>query len=254
MHGNGTEWLDFDLPTPSYHAHSNKGYLLAYALDGFFGTKKNQEYLNDVIARFLITFKDYKPERLPYKPNITSLGTYLPKIYKLQEFQALKSISKKKCPQARADKFDDFVFWAIKLHCESLIEEYGIASYSQLREFTITNFPNHKKGISTPLCKCKSVWNWYDERDWKIPKRKKYNTDEELKELLMTRQERARANAQKKEAETKIKILNFLNSFESLDCKKKNGSWNASKIASFLNMKPHTVSKHLKALIGENND
>lgn len=246
MHGNGTEWLDFDLPTPSYHAHSNKGYILAYALHGYFGTIKNQEYLNDVIARFLITFKDYKPERLPYKPNITPAGTYLPKIYKLQEFQALKSISKKKCPQARADKFEDFVFWAIKLHCESLIEEYGIASYSQLREFTITNFPNHKKGISTPLCKCKSVWNWYDERDWKIPKRKKYNTDEELKELLMTRQERARANAVKREKESKAKVLNMITGLYADEFKKKSGAWHLGKIAEATKLTPKTVSKHIK--------
>lgn len=244
--GNGTEWLDYGLPTPSYHSHSNKGYILAYALDGYFSTIKNQDYLNDIIARFLITFKNEGIEQIRAKPNITNAGTYLPKIYRLKELQALKSISKKKCPQARADKFDDFVFWSIKFHCESLIQEQGVVAYNQLQDFATENFYNHKKGISTPIAKAKSIWHWYEERDWKIPNRKKYNTEEELKELYMTRQERARANAVKREKESKAKVLNMITGLYADEFKKKSGAWHIGKIAEAVKLNRDTVSKHIK--------
>jgi len=115
---------------------------------------------------------------------------------------------------------------------------------AEVQKIARSVYKYNKLGKNNIGVNSKGVWNW---NGWK-----KVNKTKE--EILMTRQERARANAQKKEAETKIKILNFLNSFESLDCKKKNGSWNASKIAGFLNMKPHTVSKHLKILTKGNND
>jgi len=234
------------LPTPSYHQNSMQGYILAYAIDGFFGTTKNQNYLNDIIARFLITFKESHIERIRAKPSIMNTGTYLPKIYRLKELQGLKSISKKKCPQARAEKFDDFVFWSIKLHCESLIKEQGVVAYNQLKDFAIENFYNHKKGLSTPIAKAKSIWNWYDNRNWIIPERKKYNTKEELEELKMTRQERARENAKLKAKRAKTKVLNATTGLMKNEYKKVNGTWNIAKIARELNMSINTIKKYLE--------
>jgi len=224
-----------------------RGYILAYAIDGFFGTAKNQNYLNDIIARFLITFKEYNIQRIRAKPNITNAGTYLAKIYRLKELQGLKSISKKKCPQARAEKFDDFVFWAIKFHCESLIKEQGLATFEQLYDFAFQSFENKEQ--STLKAKCRSVWKWYEEREWKIPARKKYNTKEELEGLKMTRQERARANAVKREKESKMKVINAVTGLYANELKKVNGSWSIVKIANFTKLTPKTVSKHLKAWI-----
>jgi len=170
MRGNGTEWIDVDLPTPSYHEHLTKGYLIAYALDGYFGTKANQNYLNDIIARFLVTFKNQKPYRILEKPSITPAGKYLAKAYKLKELHVLKSISTQKHAQTRADKFDDSVFWAIKFHCEDLISTQMIVTYEQLFYFATNNF-EHKE-VSTLRAKCRSIWNWYESRDWTIPTRK----------------------------------------------------------------------------------
>lgn len=176
---------------------------------------------------------------------MTNAGTYLPKIYQLKELQALKSVSKKKCPQARADKFDDFVFWSIKFHCESLIQEQGVVAYNQLQDFATENFYNHKKGISTPIAKAKSIWHWYEERDWKIPNRKKYNTEEELKELYMTRAEHAKKIHTKLANDTRKKVLNIITGMFADEYKKADGSWNVSKIAKDSNTSRNTVMKYL---------
>jgi hypothetical protein len=233
-----------DLPIPTYLEHLNKGYFIAYCLNGFFGTKKGKEYLNDIIARFLITFSKLEPLRIKEKPIIKDAGHYYAKIYKLKELQGLKSLSNKKLIPTRAEKFDDFVFWAIKLHCESLINTQGMATFEQLFYFALESFES--KETSTLRAKCRSIWNWYDERDWTIPKRNKYNTEEELKELLMTRQERARANAVKREKESKAKVINMITGLYADEFKKKSGAWHLRKIAEATKLTPKTVSKHLK--------
>jgi hypothetical protein len=124
--GNGTEWIDEGLPTPTYLEHINKGYLIAWAIDGYFGTQKATEYLNDIIARVLITFKDLKPKRQLYKPKFESASHYYPKIYKLQELKQLKSLRNKINAPTRANNFADHTFWAIKLYCEDLISSQNL--------------------------------------------------------------------------------------------------------------------------------
>jgi len=245
--GNGTEWIDEDLPIPTYHEIINKGYILAYALDGFFGTQNGSQYLNDIIARFLVTFRDFKPSRLPYKPKIEESGNYYPKIYKLRELSALRSLANKKLPRAAADKFEDFTFWAIKFYCEDLIRSQGMATAEQLINFAYNNFENRER--STLKAKCRSVWNWYDQRDWQLQessyKRKYKDNDEGLK---VTRQERALKNAKIAEERSRRKILNCINGLMADHYKKKSGSWHIGKIAADTGLTEKTVSKHLKEL------
>ena len=222
--------------------HINKGYLIAWAIEGYFGTQKGTEYLNDIIARVLITFKELKPERLCYKPKIESASHYFPKIYKLQELQKLKSLKKKIHSPTRADNFEDYVFWSIKLFCEDLIRSQGLPTFSQLADFAYSNF---NKDRSTLRAKCRSIFNWYEAKDWQLPKR---STTKTAKELKLTRQERARANTKAREEKAKTKVINAVTGLMSETYKKKSGSWNISKIAEDTKLNRRTVSKYIKEL------
>ena len=247
INGNGTEWIDQGLPTPTYHEHINRGYIIAYALDGYFGTNENTAYLNDIIARFLITFREYKPSRMPIPlrdPCINS-GTYLPKIYKLKELQALKSLANNKLPRAGADKFEDFTFWAIKFYCEDLIKSQGIPTADQLINFALSNFENKEQ--STLKAKCRSVWNYYEKRDWQLTTPYKRKCTEE--QYMATRQE----NIKKVHKNTAIKNRNKIKAvlddiFLQDDIKFKNGKYRVGKIAELTKMTRQSVSKYLKEM------
>ncbi len=243
MNGNGTEWIDEGLPIPSYLEHINKGYLIAWAIDGYFGTQKATEYLNDIIARVLITFRDLKPKRQLYKPRIENACHYLPKIYKLQELQNLKSIKNRKKAPTRADNFEDHVFWSIKLFCEDLIRAQGLPTFTQLEDFAYQNFQYKDK--STLRAKCRSIYNWYETTNWTLPYKRKTKTEEELK---LTRQERARANTKAREERARAKVTNAITGLMAETYKKKSGSWNVSKIAEDTNLNRRTVTKYIKEL------
>jgi len=237
------------LPTPSYLEHINHGYLLGYEIDGFFGTNKGSEYLNDIVARFLITFKDLRPQRLPYKPKkYAEAGHYYPKIYKLKELRNLKSLKKHIKAPVRADSFDDYMFWAIKLYCEDLIRSQGLVSYQQLEDFAYWNF--EEKERSTLRAKCRSIFNWYEARDWALPFQRKTKDD---KELFVTRQERARKNTEARARQAKAKVVNAITGLMSPDYQKKNGTWNKSKISKDLKISINTVTKYIKEYEHETN-
>ncbi len=251
MQGNGTEWIDVGLPTPTYHEHINRGYMIAYALDGYFGTAAGIEYLNDIIARWLITFQENKPERVTSSSSLrevhrhasTSTGTYLPKIYKLQELKALDSkTSRKKIPN-RADSFADIVFWSIKLYCEDLITAQGIVAYEQLETFAISNFID-KKDRSTLRAKCRSIWNYYNQRDWKLPKAYK---KKDKGEVMATRQEHIEQVNKNREIKNRNKIKAILDDIFLQDSIKfKNGKYRIGEIAKIAEVHRETVSKYLK--------
>lgn len=245
MNGNGTEWIDNGLPTPTYHELINRGYILAYALDGFFGTQNGSQYLNDMIARFLVTFKDLSPQRVCYAPEITNYGTYLPKIYKLKELQALKSLQTRKMIPSRADSFQDIVFWAIKLYCEDLITVQGIVGYEQLEDFAIGNFIE-RKDRSTLKAKCRSIWNYYSEKEWKLTQSYKKKPQGEV---MATRTEHIKQVNENRCIKNKNKIIAVLQDIFLQDqIKMKNGKYKITAIAELTGIHRETVSKYLKEL------
>ena len=248
MHGNGTEWIDQGLPQPTYHEHINIGYIIAYALDGYFGTAQGTEYLNDIIARFLISFRECKPTRVPSRrptasfSSCTRSGTYSPRIYKLRELQALKSLSSNKLPRATADKFDDFTFWAIKFHCEDLIKSQGIPTADQLIDFALSNFEG--KEHSTLKAKCRSVWNYYEQRNWTIPAP---YTKKPKDEVMATRLEHIEQVNKNRVIKNQNKIKTVLDDiFLQDDIKFKNGKYRIGKIAEIAEVHRETVTKYLK--------
>ncbi len=177
MSGNGSEFLDYKLPTPSYLEHygGSGGYAVAWLIDGKFHTLKGQAFLNDVIARFSISFADLSPKRLPYKPNYQKSNKeahILNKAYSLKSFSTrLKSIQTKKEIPQRAEAFEDLIFWAIKLFAEDLIREYKIIPYQLLEDFAVNQFL-YKKDLSTLRAKSRNIFNWYEKRNFEIKEKK----------------------------------------------------------------------------------
>jgi len=97
VQGDGTEWMDAYLPTPNYFyrfntivGNSTDSYCIAYLIDGVFGTEKGRRYLNDIVARFILTLPI--KQRLMYPPPSDALQH--DKTYKLKHFQNLKSKAK----------------------------------------------------------------------------------------------------------------------------------------------------------------
>ena len=179
--------MDFDLPPPNYHRHfTGGGYGIGWEIDGYFGTLKGKEYLNDTIARFLITFQDHNPKRLSYRPDEKRSEKILKHVYKLKDISSkLESIATKREAPQRAESFADFVFWAIKLYAEDEIRRYGVLYLERVEAWALLMFLEDKER-STIKAKCRSVVNYYEARNYELNEYKRKLTDEEY---LMTRQE-----------------------------------------------------------------
>ena len=233
-----------DLPTPNCIEFTTYGAYVAWQISGYFGTQKGIEYLNDTIGKITIALKENNPQRLPWKPDLRSADHYYPKIHKLREFKGLDTVRKRKAPQ-RADSYDDYAFWAIKLYTEDLIRAYGEGTplpYEGIEDWALNQFINKER--STIRAKCRSIWNWNDKRGWTLPKSKR--------RFEMTRSERARSNAQKKADEAKRKVINATSGLMAEEYKTKTGKWNISKLAKELKMSRDTVRKYLREFQANN--
>ena len=249
--GIGDEWIEYGLPIPTILKHINRGYYVGWAIDGYFATEEGIKFLNDIIARFLISFKEQEIKRLPFKPAKRDLDEktahIYAKIYKLRAFsKKLKSLPvKKQYSPRRADMFEDYTFWAIKLYAEDQIRNYGQISYGIFEDWALTQFEHKER--STIRAKCRNIYAWYEARDWKLPESKKHRKLKDyLEETKMTRAENMKRISMQKEEENRRKILNLITGLYAEDYKKKNGKWNITKIANDLNLHRNTVSKHLK--------
>jgi len=245
LFGVGDEWIDYNLPTPTYHKHIDQGYLLGWAIDGYFATSKGQEFLNDIIARFLISFKDTGIKRLSYKPDIDDNSARIyAKIYRLREFsRQLDSLPSKKLIPHRADIFEDFTFWAIKFYAEDLIRDTGFIIYESLENWALSQFEHKER--STVRAKCRSVWNWYAERDFQIPRKHK-TLKQYQEETMATRQEHLRkVNREKRERNRKV-VINAITGLYADEYKKKSGAWHYQKIADATGISSKTVAKIIK--------
>ena len=249
FNGDGVEWQDYSLPIPNYLCYANRGYFIAWQIDGYFGTKRGIEYVNDVIARVLVSFAVDRPQRLLYKPNIKEADHYYPRIRRLQEFVNLKSLSSSKEAPVRADSYTDYMFWAIKLYTEDLIRSQGIVSYQQLESFAYSNFESKER--STLRAKCRSIFNWYEKRGWKLPKYTRSRKTKTDKELQLTRQERAKQNTKERAEKARSKVLEVVTGLLAPDYRKKSGSWHIGKIAKDTSLSSLTVSKYLKQFTEE---
>ena len=198
LKGDGEELFEYDLPFPiSYTRQSKDIYRVSFAIKGTFNTIQGIRYLNDILARFTLSFEVL----CTYKSFTSYEGV------ELSRFKGLKSISKYK-DYEKVDNGQDNIFWSIKLYTEALIKESdGLVAYSLLESFAFDRFIDRAKDKSTLKAKCRSIWNWYDEREWTIPTRKG---------LGMSRADGARIAHRKKAANTKAKVIGAIKALEFL--------------------------------------
>jgi len=240
--------MDFGnvLPYPNKHYINASNVVYYYYINGFFGTNKAVEYINDIKARFYIT----------YKNNITSIQHYnttQQATYKLKHFQNLKSRAAQIVyNNNRFDASADYIFWAIKLYAEETIKETGIIVYDDLFNFAYTNFAPYvgnikvAKDVATLKSKCRSIVNYYINKNYKTDEYKRKTKTEE--EWILTRTENIKKLKQEQYKNTQTKILNFLNNTNIKTYIKPNGTYNKTAIAKELNITTKTLLKHLKAL------
>ena len=199
VQGDGKEIFDYSLPHPINYKRNGNTYTIEYALKGYFSTKSSYEYLNDIIARFTLSMK-------VLSTDVTSTEDAG---IELSYFKGLKSIQRAKNYES-VDIGQDNIFWSIKLYTEDLIKQSGegnLIAYSLLESFAFSRFIDRSKDKSTLKAKCRSIWNWYDAREWTIPTRQGKG---------MSRADGARIAHQKKAADTKAKVIGAIEALNFL--------------------------------------
>ena len=228
------------VPYPNYHYYDNtyeNRLVYCWVIDGFFGTKKGYEFLNDIIARFKLSCdSSFLHSIKTSKENVNC--------YKLKDFQGLKSIASDRVKKKfkKYSTMQDYVFWCLKITAEDMIKQDGLIIWSNFENFAFENFIDKAKDKSTLRAKCRNIFNWYFNRDFKIGRAISKNKEK----VLDYRREFARNLAAKKEEENYNKVTNAISGLLADSMfRKKNGKWNAVAIAEYLNLDPRTVRKYL---------
>lgn len=174
--GDGVELSTAGLPTPHFYTRQREDfYSIAYKLDGYFHTKKSKEFLNDMIARLSLTLPIERRYYIIPKEPVNN------RAYKLKEFQNCNSIkvdiyTRK---EAKANKYEDRVFWSLKYEAERRIRAFKYLDYDSFVDYAFNVFEvgTDVKDGSTLQAKCRSIYEWYESRNWKVGRtpRKKEN-------------------------------------------------------------------------------
>jgi len=233
LRGDGEELLEYELPNPNNYVRYNKNqYFIEYRIRGVFWTKKSTEFLNDVLLRFNISFKIDSIE--------TKIVRQKKEALELKEFSSssnLKSLSKTVF-NPNAYKYDDSVFWGIKLFVEYYIKKHEVdfIAYDTIFNFAYTHYVDHVKDFSTLKAKCRSIWNYYEARGWET--QLEY-TKKNSEEVMATRLEHVKNLAEQKTQKTKILIKAAV---EYL--KLNNQKITITNIAKFTKSHRNTISKY----------
>ena len=273
LHGNGTEWLEIGLPIPSLYVKTRFGAYVGWMIEGFFATERNLAFLRDVFERIRRTFALHGAQVriLPYKPNIVHLtnATLTDNVYNLRDDIAPRLVSisdaEKKSEQVLAtfsafgESTEDALFDAIRFATYDFVRANGKGALTPeyVEEIARIKYEviGSSKGWSTAKAKARNIYKWVKENfkekagvnHWNYTPKFKGNPEKE-EELLMTRRERALENAKKIKEEKRRIILSIVKGMFAEDYRKKDGTWNISKLARELKMDPKTVRKHLREL------
>lgn len=231
------------IPYPNHHYYDNtyqNRLVYCWVIDGFFGTKKGYDFLNDIIARFKLSCDS------SFLHSIKAIKKENENSYKLKDFQGLKSLASDRLKDLNVNTYinSDYVYTCIVLQAEKYIKINGLIDYSVLESWAFENFIDKCKDKSTLKAKCRNCWNWYFDRNWALYHTVRIKKDKE--DVLEYRRELARNLAAKKEEENYNKVTNAISGLLADSMfRKKNGKWNAVAIAEYLNLDPRTVRKYL---------
>ncbi len=234
------------VPFPHLHYFDSSINRMIYGwyLNGFFETKNNTKYLNELIARFMISCdcKLYSVQKTDDTENVEPL--------KLKAFQGLKSLAGNEFKKGSLKSLinGDYIYTCIVLQAEKYIKNNGIIVYSLLEDWAFEHFIDLAKDKGTLKAKCKNCWNWYLDRNWELYHTVRIKKDREI--VMATRLENIKKVNEKRMSDNRNKINNAITGrLANTMFKKKNGNWNGKAIADYLNLDPKTVNKYLKELI-----
>ena len=232
-----------EIPFPQWHWITQSEwdlktrYYYQFEIDGVFDTLKGVAFLNDIIARFMITFPNNGVEKQEIK-RIPAKKEGL----KLKQFQGLKSVKSLPKQFFKTNLFTnkDNVFWALKIAFEIQLDR-GNISYETFEDFAFVNFEDKAKDRSTLRAKCRSIYNYYADRNFETRTRIRKNEEE----VMATRQQQmAKINNKRKEDCRRV-IVGLITGLTSFEYKKQNGEWNVSKLAQDTKLTRPTIYKYL---------
>ena len=232
-----------EIPYPQWHWVTQSDwdlktrYYYQFTIDGVFDTLRGVAFLNDIIARFMITFPNeciekQEVKRIPAK----KMGL------KLKQFQGLKSVKSLPKQFFKTNLFTnkDNVFWALKIALEIQLDR-GNISYETFEDFAFANFEDKAKDRSTLRAKCRSIYNYYADRNFETRTRIRKNEEE----TMATRQQNmAKINNKRKEDCRRV-IVGLITGLTSFEYKKPSGEWNVSKLAKDTKLTRPTIYKYL---------
>lgn len=218
-------------------------------LDGYGGTDKSKNYLQDIITRFAqLDLKREVIAKIDYK------DVYCDKYdVKFSDFGNLPSIQQKQpfYDSRKATDYDPY-FWYMKHYIDYLIKTrvaHPLSYQNLMLDEALKRFPS--KDFSTLKAKAKSIFAWYERRNFECYETytRKF-TDEEL---TMTRSENMKRVKTNQKSDTRNKIKGVLDDDVLFnEYRHTEGRWagrvNVEKLAKRLNMRNETIRSHLKEM------
>ena len=271
------DWIDADLPQPTLIAEAYDGYFIGWAINGKIKTKEQKNFYKDLSLRLKKTLlkrtdlnrvENSSIWALQYawkngERFITKQSYEMKKLASFCESLSSKEEKEKKLAdtitkeelhiyagtyQNSEDALFDFIRFKVYDYKRIAMNEKKRVSLEELNNYAkaIAELGYDViggKGISTAIAKAKNIAEW-TYKNYGNGKRKRKTKDD--KELEMTRIERSKANAKLKYDRVHKKIISLVTSMFANEYKKKDGSWNISKIAKEANVTRASVYKHLK--------
>ena len=279
--GKGDEWIELYLPVPNViiYPNSKNGVFIGYFIEGFFRTKNNRKFLQDIIKRFEKTFLKLPHigyiEKIKHPPIIDNKTTgylQLDVIYSLKDFsKTLESldykVSKKeeqiknlKISKVLGEKkiTDDALFDYMRFIAYDFVKANGKEALTREYLEQIGEIGNEVLGKtkepSTIRAKAKSIYNWIMENYQIKEIKKNYQDYKQIKKITkgykrkltdeeyeMTRKENILQINQKRAEKAKAKVYKAI---EKL--KEKQENIGIKKVAKVANVSVNTARKYLK--------
>ena len=188
--GRGDEWIELYLPVPNViiYPKGKNGVFIGYFIEGFFGTKKNREFLRDIIKRFEKSFLKLSHigyiERIKHPPILdkqTNCHFQIDVIYSLKDFSTLldsldyqtskkeEQIENLKIAQVLGEEHttDDALFDYMRFIAYDFVRANGKEALTREYLENIGEIGNEVLGktkeFSTIKAKAKSIYNWIIE-------------------------------------------------------------------------------------------
>ncbi len=257
--GNPAEMFDSFLPLPNILKRFDNNYLMAWLIEGYFLTKKNRKFLEDIVRGIIDTFLKYGAVKVEWigwinfaklnDNDILHLNAYNLREdiapytesfkSKRKEYKALELLAS----HTQYKESDDAFFDWLRFKVYDFVNENGknALTLDYVRELAIIGYEimGHKKGLSTPLAKAKAIYNWVMENyqnNWNY--KRKTKDDEELE---MTRRENILRINKKRAEKTKEKIYKVIKQLQE-----KNENIGIKKVAKIAQVSVNTARKYLK--------